>query len=220
MMKKLCILLVLFSANILSAEQSNNQEFNQLLDYYCGTKNIEFQEQVTIGEGKQILFHQGPFMQVNTELSPEVIKRTFSNTMQQANLSNQCSEYLLSYAEVVEDNVEQKLFARVLFNFDQYTLTERSKYILQNVTEKLETQKDTVLLNGHTDNKGRESYNIDLGLARSNSVKNFLLEQGVNKEQLGVHSFGEKQPIDDNITQEGQHHNRRVDIEKKADETN
>lgn len=219
-MKKLYVLLALLSANVLSAEQSNNQEFNQLLDYYCGSKDIEFQEQVTLGEGKQILFHQGPFMQVNTELSPEVIKRAFSNTMKQTDIDVQCSEYLLSYAEVIDENVDQKLFGRVLFNFDQYSLTERSKYILKNVTEKLETQKDTVLLNGHTDNKGRESYNVDLGLARSNSVKNFLLDQGVNKEQLGVHSFGEKQPIDDNITQEGQHHNRRVDIEKKADETN
>ncbi|AAW85018.1 outer membrane protein [Aliivibrio fischeri ES114] len=219
-MKKICVLLALFSANVLSAEKNNNQEFNQLLDYYCGTESVEFQEQVTIGEGKQILFHQGPFMQVNTELSPDVIKRTFSNAMQQANLSSQCSEYLLSYAEVVEDNVEQKLFARVLFNFDQYSLTERSKYILQSVTEKLETQKDTVLLNGHTDNKGRENYNINLGLARSNSVKAFLLAQGASKEQLESYSFGEQQPIDDNTTLEGQHHNRRVDIEKKANETN
>ncbi|MUI52815.1 OmpA family protein [Aliivibrio fischeri] len=219
-MKKICVLLALFSANVLSAEQNQNQEFNQLLDYYCGTESVEFQEQITIGEGKQILFHQGPFMQVNTELSPDVIKRTFSNAMQQANLSNQCSEYLLSYAEVVEDNVEQKLFARVLFNFDQYSLTERSKYILQSVTEKLETQKDTVLLNGHTDNKGREYYNINLGLARSNSVKAFLLDQGASKEQLEAYSFGEQQPIDDNTTLEGQHHNRRVDIEKKVDETN
>ncbi|MUK36329.1 OmpA family protein [Aliivibrio fischeri] len=219
-MKKICVLLALFSANVLSAEQNHNQEFNQLLDYYCGTEKVEFQEQVTIGEGKQILFHQGPFMQVNAELSPDVIKRTFGNAMQQANLSNQCNEYLLSYAEVVEDNVEQKLFARVLFNFDQYSLTERSKYILQNVTEKLETQKDTVLLNGHTDNKGRDNYNINLGLARSNSVKAFLLDQGASKEQLESYSFGEQQPIDDNTTLEGQHHNRRVDIEKKADETN
>ncbi|WP_063658343.1 OmpA family protein [Aliivibrio fischeri] len=219
-MKKICVLLALFSANVLSAEKNHNQDFNQLLDYYCGTESVEFQEQVTIGEGKQILFHQGPFMQVNTELSPDVIKRTFSNVMQKANLSNQCSEYLLSYAEVVEDNVEQKLFARVLFNFDQYSLTERSKYILQSVTEKLEIQKDTVLLNGHTDNKGRENYNINLGLARSNSVKAFLLAQGASKEQLESYSFGEQQPIDDNTTLEGQHHNRRVDIEKKANETN
>jgi outer membrane protein OmpA-like peptidoglycan-associated protein len=218
-MRKLYLLLALFSVNVFATNiDRSNEEFNQALNYYCGTGKIEFQEQVTLGEGKQILFHQGPFMQVDTELPPEVMKRAFTNTMKKTDIDTQCSEYLLSYAEVIDENVDQKLFGRVLFNFDQYSLTERSKYILKNVTEKLETQKDTVLLNGHTDNKGRESYNIDLGLSRSNSVKSFLLEQGVNKEQLEAHSFGEKFPIDDNTTQEGQHHNRRVDIEKKVDE--
>lgn len=217
-MKKLCVLLVLLSVNAISSEISSEQEINLYLDHYCGAQKYEFQEQVIVGEGRQVLHHQGPFMQVNSSLPSKIIKQAFSHSMQQAELSHECSEYLLSYAEVVDDEVDNQIFARVLFNFDQYSLTTRSKFILRNITEKLEKQKETLVLNGHTDSKGSDSYNMTLGLARSHSVSSFLHQQGVSQEWLESHSFGEEHPVDDNRTLEGQHHNRRVDIEKNKNE--
>jgi outer membrane protein OmpA-like peptidoglycan-associated protein len=215
-MKKLCVLLALFSVNTFATENNiSSKEFNQALNYYCGTGEIEFQEQVMVGKGKQILFHQGPFMQVTASLNSEVLKRTFNNELKKTDIAPQCREYLLTYAEVKEDKLNQKLLARVLFNFDQYTLTTRSQYILNQVTEQLEIQDEVILLNGHTDNKGKESYNIDLGLARSESVKAFLIEQGVSQETVEAYSFGEKNAVDDNGNAEGRYHNRRVDLEKK-----
>lgn len=212
-MKKISLLLALVSTfSIAGQETVNTADINQALNYYCATEHSEFQEQVVVGEGEQILFHQGSFMQVSARLDSESIKSALSEEFKNTTIDTQCSEYLLTYADVQEDNVSQKYLARVLFNFDKYALTERSKYILSQISEQLTDQKSMLILEGNTDNKGKESYNMTLGLARSESVREYLVEQDVDSTLLEVESSGEAKAIDDNGTTTGRHHNRRVDI--------
>lgn len=212
-MKKISLLLALVSTfSIAEQEAVNTADINQSLNYYCATEHSEFQEQVVVGESEQILFHQGPFMQVNAKLDSENIKSALSEEFENTTIDTQCSEYLLTYAEVQEDNVSQKYLARVLFNFDKYALTDRSKYILSQISEQLTDQKSMLLLEGNTDNKGKESYNITLGLARAESVRGYLIEQNVDSKLLEIESSGETKAIGNNDTTTGRHHNRRVDI--------
>ncbi len=212
-MKKISLLLALVSTfSFASQGVVETTDINQALNYYCATNSSEFQEQVVIGEREQVLFHQGPFMQVSTRLGSESIKSALSEEFKNTTIDTQCSEYLLTYAEVQEENVSQKYLARVLFNFDKYALTGRSKYILSQISEQLTDQKSMLLLEGNTDNKGKESYNMKLGLARAESVREYLVEQDVDSKLLEVESSGETKAIGNNNTTIGRHHNRRVEI--------
>ena len=66
---------------------------------------------------------------------------------------------------------------------------------------------------GHTDSKGTEAYNNTLSKARAESVKTYLVGQGVAAEKIETLGRGESQPIADNDTEEGRAKNRRVDVE-------
>jgi outer membrane protein OmpA-like peptidoglycan-associated protein len=70
----------------------------------------------------------------------------------------------------------------------------------------------TVLVEGHTDNVGSNAYNQDLSERRAISVKNALIQAGVDGSRIDTTGLGESQPITDNTTSAGRLKNRRVEI--------
>jgi outer membrane protein OmpA-like peptidoglycan-associated protein len=71
-----------------------------------------------------------------------------------------------------------------------------------------------VTIEGHTDNVGSEAYNLKLSKIRAEETMNYLLKQGVNKDQLAIAWFGESRPlgIKTQDTEEGRKANRRVEF--------
>jgi len=70
----------------------------------------------------------------------------------------------------------------------------------------------TVLLEGHTDNKGADKYNMKLSQRRADAVRTFIIEQhGVDAGRLTAKGFGETKPVASNATDEGRAKNRRVE---------
>jgi len=67
-------------------------------------------------------------------------------------------------------------------------------------------------VDGHTDSKGNDAYNLSLSKKRALAVKEFLENLGVNGNQLEARGFGETQPIASNATEGGRQLNRRVRI--------
>lgn len=67
-----------------------------------------------------------------------------------------------------------------------------------------------VYLDGHTDKTGTEAHNDSLSIQRAESVKTYLAEHGVGKDQLRTRGYGESQPID-KVNEESAT-NRRVEI--------
>jgi len=67
---------------------------------------------------------------------------------------------------------------------------------------------------GHTDGDGDESSNQKLSEARAFSVKNALVELGIDASRLETKGFGESKPVSDNTTPEGKTNNRRVEFVK------
>lgn len=65
---------------------------------------------------------------------------------------------------------------------------------------------------GHTDNTGTASYNKDLGLRRAEFVKSFLVNAGINADQIVTSSKGFTEPAESNSTKEGRAANRRTEI--------
>lgn len=65
---------------------------------------------------------------------------------------------------------------------------------------------------GHTDNTGTESHNMDLSIRRAQAVKNLLIQQGVSSSRIEAIGFGESMPVATNETAVGRARNRRVEI--------
>ena len=72
--------------------------------------------------------------------------------------------------------------------------------------------KTKILIVGHTDSTGNESYNQRLSENRANAVRNILIADGVSPNRITSVGFGESQPIASNATAQGRQINRRVTI--------
>jgi outer membrane protein OmpA-like peptidoglycan-associated protein len=65
---------------------------------------------------------------------------------------------------------------------------------------------------GHTDSVGGDEFNQQLSERRADSVRDFLLQQGVPASSVSARGFGKTQPVATNDTAEGRQRNRRVDL--------
>lgn len=68
---------------------------------------------------------------------------------------------------------------------------------------------------GHTDNKGTKEQNQVFSMKRAESIKNKLIELGINSNRIVISGKGEGEPIADNSTEVGRKENRRVEINIK-----
>lgn len=99
------------------------------------------------------------------------------------------------------------------FVTDSDQLTAESSSILDAVAETLKANPELrVSLAGYTDTDGDDVYNKDLSRRRANSVKAYLVLQGVEADNLVADGYGEAYPIASNDTPEGKATNRRVEM--------
>lgn len=101
------------------------------------------------------------------------------------------------------------------FEFDSAVLTEADKAKLEQlhkVVEDLGYTRSNVA--GYTDNLGEDAYNQDLSQRRAQAVVDFMVERGVNANNLMPVGHGESDPVADNSTDAGRAANRRVVIER------
>jgi outer membrane protein OmpA-like peptidoglycan-associated protein len=69
-----------------------------------------------------------------------------------------------------------------------------------------------IRVEGHTDDRGGAKYNLKLSQDRANSVREFLISNGVRRERLEARGYGLTRPLDTNSTKEGRSRNRRVEF--------
>ncbi len=106
----------------------------------------------------------------------------------------------------------------LLFDVGSYQLRTRTRDNIVELAKTLNKYQDTeILVEGHTDDRGTEEYNMTLSENRAKSVYNQLVRQGVATRRITVLGYGESQPIADNNTAEGRQQNRRVEIAIFAD---
>lgn len=75
-----------------------------------------------------------------------------------------------------------------------------------------EYNKTTITVSGHTDNVGRDDYNMKLSQDRASSVAQYLVSRGVAGSRIQAVGYGKSMPIADNSTENGRAQNRRVEI--------
>jgi len=100
-----------------------------------------------------------------------------------------------------------------LFDFNKSVLKAEGKKNLDDLIAKIKgVNLDVVIAVGHTDSMGSDAYNQRLSLARAESVKAYLVNQGIAAGRVRTEGRGESQPIASNDTAEGRAKNRRVEI--------
>ncbi len=101
-------------------------------------------------------------------------------------------------------------------NSDAITATYRTE--IGRVAEFMRQYPDTsVVIEGHTDDRGSESYNQQLSEKRAKAVMQYLISEfGISVSRLSAAGLGEASPIADNSTAEGRATNRRVQAEIKT----
>lgn len=111
----------------------------------------------------------------------------------------------------LRDDKRTSLTLLIEFDFDKADIRPEYQAHLRDVAEFLKKHTETnTTIEGFTDNIGNDQYNKLLSKRRAESVRNFLVEAGVNSAQLSSIGFGEENPIASNDTAEGRQHNRRT----------
>lgn len=98
------------------------------------------------------------------------------------------------------------------FDFAKASIRTRSFPYLNRVAELLIQKGINLKLAGHTDNIGSDAANMVLSRNRAESVKQYLISQGVNGSRIEAIGYGETQPVASNKTADGRQKNRRVEF--------
>jgi len=100
----------------------------------------------------------------------------------------------------------------ILFKFDSAKLDSKYMADLEEVASLVQKNPDALLvLEGRTDAKGDQDYNVKLGERRVDSVKRYLaVEKGVPIYRIHEISFGSAKPVAENNSREGREKNRAV----------
>ncbi|HET8885255.1 MAG TPA: OmpA family protein [Salinimicrobium sp.] len=101
----------------------------------------------------------------------------------------------------------------VNFDTEKYNLSTTSQTTLDKLAGiLLEYPKTLILVEGHTDSTGNDSYNYTLSQNRAQAVTNYLVSKGVPASSITTKWYGETQPKFDNSTVDGRSKNRRVEF--------
>lgn len=111
------------------------------------------------------------------------------------------------------NNINLIMPSNITFALDGRNLNSKFYPVLNSVSLVInEFNKTTVMVSGHTDSSGSNSYNQRLSEDRARSVADYLVNKKVVPARLDVAGFGEKYPIATNKTKQGRSLNRRVEI--------
>jgi len=101
----------------------------------------------------------------------------------------------------------------VYFGFDQSDLSDENTALVKHYAQiLLDNPEKTVVLKGHTDERGTPEYNLALGERRAKSVEQVMMLFGVAQSRIENISFGEEQPAEFDHTEQAWEKNRRVEI--------
>ena len=101
----------------------------------------------------------------------------------------------------------------VYFDTEKYNINAKSQATLNKLAGIFkEYPKSNILVEGHTDDTGSESYNLTLSKNRAQAVSSYLVNNGVSSGRFDTKWYGESQPKYDNTTADGRAKNRRVEL--------
>jgi len=119
--------------------------------------------------------------------------------------------------ERVGEGIQVTFASGLMFDFDSDDLRPEARKNLDALATSLkEYDNSNLLIVGHTDDVGSDTYNLGLSERRANSAARFLASRGVTR--MDTRGRGEREPVASNDTDEGRQRNRRVEVAIYASE--
>ena len=124
-----------------------------------------------------------------------------------------CNENLklFTVAELTEKGVNLTL-ENIFFDTNKAILKKESYSELNRVFALIKSNNFKIELFGHTDNVGKDDYNLQLSQRRADAVRRYLIEKGIPTADISAIGKGETEPIEDNTSEKGKAKNRRVEV--------
>lgn len=115
--------------------------------------------------------------------------------------------------ERVGEGIQVTFASGLLYDFDSDAIRPAAAQNLRNLAASLARYPNTELLVvGHTDATGGDTYNEDLSARRANSALRYLTDQGVAANRMHASGRGEWEPLATNETEAGRQTNRRIEV--------
>ena len=104
----------------------------------------------------------------------------------------------------------------ILFDFDKHNIKPQAAFELDKLVELMKKNPDMVVrVEGHTDNRGSDAYNMDLSERRARSTVQYVISKGISEDRISGKGFGESRPAVDcgsNCTEAQHQQNRRSEF--------
>jgi len=121
--------------------------------------------------------------------------------------------------ERVGEGINVEFSEKILFGFNQASLNATASSNLDKLATILKEYPDTdIEIQGHTDSKGTDEYNMTLSEKRAASVATYLRGKGIASGRIRTKGYGETAPVATNETDAGRAQNRRVNFLITANE--
>jgi outer membrane protein OmpA-like peptidoglycan-associated protein len=125
-------------------------------------------------------------------------------------------EPVVEFKEEEKKEIVQKislLSKAIYFKTDSDQLKQESFQPLNEISNVMYEYPDSRFkIEGNTDDRGKDSYNLELSKRRAEIVYSYLNKKGVESKRLSSRGYGETNPIASNQTESGRQMNRRVEI--------
>lgn len=101
------------------------------------------------------------------------------------------------------------------FETDSYKITKKSMPFMEKALVYMKKYPDQHFeISGHTDSRGTASHNKKLSLNRANSVKSWLVKNGIDANRLTTVGFGPDKPLVPNTSNANMYKNRRIEYKR------
>ncbi|HET9684582.1 MAG TPA: OmpA family protein [Gemmatimonadaceae bacterium] len=119
-------------------------------------------------------------------------------------------------AQATQAELTGILAARVYFDYDRDALRDDAMATLDQKAAVLQANPGvTMVITGHTDERGSDEYNLALGQRRAAQVKRYLVSKGIDGARLTTQSMGESQPAVQGSDEGAYQQNRRAEFEAR-----
>jgi outer membrane protein OmpA-like peptidoglycan-associated protein len=121
--------------------------------------------------------------------------------------------------ERVGEGIQVTFASGLLYDFDSDVVKPTARDNLRALASSLSKYKDSdLLILGHTDSVGTDTYNKSLSVRRADAAAEYLVAQGVDRSRIATGGLGEEEPVATNADAAGRQRNRRVEVAIYASE--
>lgn len=106
----------------------------------------------------------------------------------------------------------REIIRGVTFPTGSARLTKQAQTVLNVVANRLQREPRMVEISGHSSSTGKPAMNMKLSQARAESVKKFLVSEGVDGSKISARGYGSSQPVASNDTASGRRANQRIEL--------